>query len=126
MTVVLAALGLRMTRPPPTTSPFQTGAPGTKAIDSSAELQQQRWQVIQRRLREGVFARVEAPEKQPSVWVTARFMTLDLRSKEALIGVVYAFYSAASGEKYPVQIFDQQTGEQIGTYSGAEHGLKLD
>jgi hypothetical protein len=94
-------------------------------IDKSADMQARRKQLIKELISKGVFAKVEVPGTSPRVWVTPVFYTLEFKTKENFISVVYSYYYGGNDYGDNVRIFDNMSGKEVGDYSLANPGLSL-
>ena len=95
-------------------------------LDKSPETQRQREAFIRKLIQKGIFAKVDVPGTLPRLWVTLAFHALDFETKEKFVSVVYAYYFDGSGYGDVVRIFDNTTGKEIGGYSTANLGLRMD
>lgn len=105
--------------------PAQQAAP-VATIDKSPEKQAARDELIQKLIREGVFQKVEPGSSIPSVWVTPAFYLLDFETKQKFISVVYAYYFDGSDKLASVRLKDSKTGKEVGMYSIAYGGLRME
>ncbi len=106
----------------------------SETVPTSPELQAQRLAFIQKLTARGLFTTVEQPATLPHVWITPAFRSLDYRTQNKFLGVVFAYYYAGtSGPKNPLRDYgrivvlkDSQTGKRIGSFSRMDAGLKYD
>lgn len=62
-------------------------------LDDSPEAQQERLYLIQKLRNQGVFHKVKWFGAAPKIWVTPRFMLLDVDTKRTFCELVYAYYA---------------------------------
>lgn len=98
-------------------------------FDDSREAQEERRNLIQQLRSEGVFHKVEWTGLAPKIWVTPKFMLLDVDTKESFCEVVYTYY-AADREDFGDDAFDfvglksSLDDSDVGTY-GPSLGLEM-
>ena len=94
-------------------------------IDKSTDMQAQRKQFTEKLISKGVFAKVEASGSFPHVWIEPAFYSLDFKTKENFVSVVYSYYFDGNNYGDTVYIVDNISGKEVGDYSLANPGLKL-
>ncbi|MCK4326382.1 hypothetical protein KAU86_02390 [bacterium] len=107
------------------TQKIKKQSPALAKVDKSADMQEQRKQLIEKLITQGIFAKVEVPGSLPRLWVKPAFYTLDFETKEKFVSVVYAYYFDGSNYGDTVRIFDNMSGKEVGSYSLADPGLRL-
>lgn len=97
----------------------------TPKYTATPELQQQRYDLMNKMIAEGIFYKVEKPGTYAHVFVTPYFKSLNIDDKNTFINVVWAYYICGDPGADIVVIYDSQTGKELGTYSEVQGGLKL-
>lgn len=92
----------------------------------AADVQMDRARFIGKLTNASVFHKLERPGRLCHLWVGPKFADLPFDQKERFVNVVYAFCVAQRPEEKLVVLKDFRTGKDIGTYSEARGGLKLD
>ena len=95
------------------------------SLNKSMLIQSRRLEKIHKLIDRGVFAKVEMRGTIPRVRVAEQFYALEFDQQQAFIGVVYAYYLDGSDKFASVLLFDNVTGQEVGSYSIAQGGLKI-
>ena len=74
-------------------------------------------------IQQNIFDKVEIPGTLPHLWVKPSFYTLNYETKKKFVEVVYAYFITENKVYDMVIIYDNMTGNKIGTFS--EYGLSL-
>jgi hypothetical protein len=97
----------------------------TKQYTATPEMQQQRLDLINKLIAQGIFSKVEKPASLPHVWITTAFKALSFDDKNTFIGVVWSYYICQDASADIVVLYDNLTGKEYGTYAEVYGGLKL-
>ncbi|MEQ9619843.1 MAG: hypothetical protein RIG61_11820 [Deltaproteobacteria bacterium] len=92
-------------------------------IEETRHLQEKRKKIMDEMVEGGIAERIENPAGQPFVYVMDPFFGLSFEEQAALMNVVWSYYITEDRNSDVVTIYDDKTGHEIGTYSGA--GLKI-
>ena len=91
----------------------------------STELQQQRYEFMNKLVDNGIIEKIEKPGKYAHVWIMPTFYTLKFTDKESFINVVYAYYISENPKSDIVILYDSITGKEVGNYAAVYGGLKM-
>jgi hypothetical protein len=97
-------------------------------VDKSDETQKGREKLIKDLKRKGLFRKIESWDgyhHDVRVWVGPAWYGLAFDSKQNFAAVVYGYYFDGTSNLDSVTIVDNMTGKEIGQYSAAYLGLKL-
>lgn len=103
-----------------TESPQQTLE---KEIESTEHLQDRRKKIMDEMVEGGIAERIENPTGEPFVYVMSPFYGLSFEEQASLMNVIWSYYITKDRNSNVVTIYDNDTGQEIGTYSQA--GLKM-
>ncbi len=92
-------------------------------IEETRHLQEKRKKIIDEMVDGGIAERIENPAGEPFVYVMDPFFGLSFEEQSALMNVVWSYYITEDRKSDVVTIYDDRTGQEIGTYSSA--GLKI-
>ena len=97
-------------------------------VDKSEETQKGREKLIKDLKRKGLFRKIESWDgyhHDVRVWVGPAWYDVAFDSKQNFAAVVYGYYFDGTSYLDCVTIVDNMTGKEIGQYSAAYLGLKL-
>lgn len=104
-----------------------SSAGGTSSLETDIErtkhLQEQRKNMIDEMVSGGIAERIENPSGEPFVYVMEPFYGLTKAEQAALLNVVWSYYITEDRNANVVTVYDNATGQEIGTYSQA--GMKI-
>ncbi|HVY54801.1 MAG TPA: hypothetical protein VHC46_03500 [Thermodesulfobacteriota bacterium] len=103
-----------------TVSPQSTATPSPEDVE---RLQQGRKKIMDEMVDGGIAERIENPAGEPFVYVKSPFYGLSMEEQSSLMRVIFNYYSTIDGNVKSVTIYDDQNGQEIGSYSKA--GLKM-
>ena len=103
-----------------TESPEQTLE---KNIESTEHLQDRRKKIMDEMVSGGVAERIENPAGEPFVYVMSAFYGLTFEEQASLMNVIWSYYITKDRNAKVVTIYDNDSGQQVGSYSQA--GLKM-
>jgi len=100
---------------------------GTSSLETDIErtkhLQEQRKKMIDEMVSGGIAERIENPSGEPFVYVMEPFYGLTKAEQAALLNVIWSYYITEDRNANVVTVYDNATGQEIGTYSQA--GMKI-
>jgi hypothetical protein len=98
-----------------------------KQLDPAAEAQQGRKELIETLISEHhIFLKVSMSSELPHLFVDRAFYGLTFTEKSEFVNVVWAYYKTENPLANIVVLKDGESGVQIGQYSEAFGGLKMD
>jgi hypothetical protein len=71
----------------------------------------------------GIAERIENPAGEPFVYVMSPFYGLTFEEQASLMNVIWSYYITKDRNAKIVTIYDNDSGQEVGTYSQA--GLKM-
>jgi hypothetical protein len=92
-------------------------------IERTKHLQEQRKKMIDEMVSGGIAERIENPSGEPFVYVMEPFYGLTKAEQAALLNVIWSYYITEDRSANVVTVYDNATGQEIGTYSQA--GMKI-
>lgn len=103
------------------------GAAGTADLEGDIErtkhLQEQRKRIMDEMVSGGIAERIENPSGEPFVYVMEPFYGLTKEEQSSLLNVIWSYYITEDRNANVVTVYDNATGQEIGTYSQA--GMKI-
>ena len=94
-----------------------------KNIESTEHLQSRRKQIMDEMVSGGIAERIENPAGEPFVYVMKPFYGLSLEEQSSLMNVIWSYYITVDRNSKVVTIYDNDSGQEVGSYSQA--GLKM-
>lgn len=94
-----------------------------KNIEDTRHLQERRKQIMDEMVSGGIAERIENPAGEPFVYVMEPFYGLSFEEQASLMNVVWSYYITEDRNSSVVTIYDNVTGQEVGSYSRA--GLKM-
>jgi len=94
-----------------------------KNIEDTRHLQERRKQIMDEMVSGGIAERIENPAGEPFVYVMEPFYGLSFEEQASLMNVVWSYYITEDRNSSVVTIYDNVTGQEVGSYSQA--GLKM-
>jgi len=94
-----------------------------KNIESTEHLQARRKKIIDEMVSGGIAERIENPAGEPFIYVMKAFYGLNVKEQSSLLNVVWFYYITEDRNAKVVTIYDNDSGQEIGSYSQA--GLKM-
>jgi hypothetical protein len=111
----------------PTPAAGQTADSASQKLENEIEdtkyLQAKRKQIMDEMVSGGIAERIENPAGEPFVYVMKPFYRLTFNEQASLINVIWSYYITEDRKSNVVTIYDDITGQEVGTYSRA--GLKM-
>jgi hypothetical protein len=92
-------------------------------IDKTKYLQDKRKQIMDEMVNDGIADRIENPAGEPFVYVMKPFYGLNFEEQSSLMNVIWSYYITEDRSADVVTIYDNDSGQEIGSYSQA--GLKM-
>lgn len=92
-------------------------------IERTKHLQEQRKRIMDEMVSGGIAERIENPSGEPFVYVMEAFYGLTKAEQAALLNVIWSYYITEDRNANVVTVYDNATGQEIGTYSQA--GMKI-
>lgn len=94
-----------------------------KNIEDTRHLQERRKQIMDEMVSGGIAERIENPAGEPFVYVMEPFYGLTFEEQASLMNVVWSYYITEDRNSSVVTIYDNVTGQEVGSYS--QDGLKM-
>lgn len=94
-----------------------------KNIEDTQHLQTRRKQIMDEMVSGGIAERIENPAGEPFVYVMEPFYGLSFKEQASLMNVIWSYYITEDRNSNVVTIYDNVTGQEVGSYSQA--GLKM-
>ena len=94
-----------------------------KNIEDTAHLQARRKGIMDEMVSGGIAERIENPAGEPFVYVMKPFYGLSVKEQASLMNVIWSYYITEDRNSSVVTIYDNDSGQEVGSYSQA--GLKL-
>lgn len=94
-----------------------------KNIEDTQHLQTRRKQIMDEMVSGGIAERIENPAGEPFVYVMEPFYGLSFNEQASLMNVIWSYYITEDRNSNVVTIYDNVTGQEVGSYSQA--GLKM-
>lgn len=94
-----------------------------KSIESTEHLQDRRKKIMDEMVEGGIAERIENPSGEPFVYVMNPFYGLTFEEQASLMNVIWSYYITEDRNSKVVTIYDNGTGQEVGSYS--EAGLKM-
>jgi translation elongation factor EF-Ts len=94
-----------------------------KNIEDTRHLQERRKQIMDEMVSGGIAERIENPAGEPFVYVMEPFYGLSFEEQASLMNVIWSYYITEDRNSSVVTIYDDVTGQEVGSYSQA--GLKM-
>jgi len=94
-----------------------------KNIEDTQHLQTRRKQIMDEMVSGGIAERIENPAGEPFVYVMEPFYGLSFKEQASLMNVVWSYYITEDRDSNVVTIYDNENGQEVGSYSQA--GLKM-
>ncbi len=85
-------------------------------IEETKHLQSHRREIMDGMLDGGLATRIENPNSQPYIYVTEPFFMLPSSDQASLMNVIWYYYITEDRAVDVVTIYDNNTGEQKGTF----------
>ncbi|HML96766.1 MAG TPA: hypothetical protein PKC29_15205 [Thermodesulfobacteriota bacterium] len=92
-------------------------------IARTKHLQEQRKAIMDEMVSGGIAERIENPAGEPFVYVMEPFYRLTKAEQSSLLNVIWSYYITEDRNADAVTVYDNATGQEIGTYSQA--GMKI-
>lgn len=92
-------------------------------IERTKHLQAERKSIMDQMVEGGIAERIENPSGEPFVYVMEPFYGLTKEEQASLLNVIWSYYITEDRNSNVVTIYDNITGQEIGTYS--QEGLKM-
>jgi hypothetical protein len=92
-------------------------------IERTKHLQEQRKAIMDEMVSGGIAERIENPAGEPFVYVMEPFYRLTKAEQSSLLNVIWSYYITGDRNANVVTVYDNATGQEIGTYSQA--GMKI-
>ncbi len=94
-----------------------------KNIEDTQHLQTRRKGIMDEMVSGGIAERIENPAGEPFVYVMEPFYGLSFKEQASLMNVIWSYYITEDRNSNVVTIYDNVTGQEVGSYSQA--GLKM-
>ena|SRR3990167_5408571 len=94
-----------------------------KDIEDTRHLQERRKGIMDEMVTGGIAERIENPAGEPFVYVMEPFYGLSFEEQASLMNVVWSYYITEDRDSKVVTIYDNENGQEVGSYSQA--GLKM-
>ncbi|GEM_PF-1243968 len=94
-----------------------------KNIEDTRHLQERRKRIMDEMVSGGIAERIENPAGEPFVYVMEPFYGLSFEEQASLMNVIWSYYITEDRNSSVVTIYDNVTGQEVGSYSQA--GLKM-
>ena len=91
-------------------------------IERTKHLQEERKHIMDEMVSGGIAERIENPAGEPFVYVMEPFYKLTKAEQSSLLNVIWSYYITEDRNADVVTVYDNATGQEIGTYSQA--GMK--
>ena len=92
-------------------------------IARTKHLQEERKRIMDEMVSGGIAERIENPAGEPFVYVMEPFYRLTKSEQSSLLNVIWSYYITEDRDANVVTVYDNATGQEIGTYSQA--GMKI-
>lgn len=92
-------------------------------IERTKHLQEQRKAIMDEMVSGGIAERIENPSGEPFVYVMEAFYKLTKSEQASLLNVIWSYYITEDRNANEVTVYDNTTGQEIGTYS--QTGMKI-
>lgn len=92
-------------------------------IARTKHLQEERRRIMDEMVSGGIAERIENPAGEPFVYVMEPFYRLTKSEQSSLLNVIWSYYITEDRDANVVTVYDNATGQEIGTYSQA--GMKI-
>ena len=92
-------------------------------IARTKHLQEERRRIMDEMVSGGIAERIENPAGEPFVYVMEPFYRLTKSEQSSLLNVIWSYYITKDRDADVVTVYDNATGQEIGTYSQA--GMKI-
>ena len=92
-------------------------------IARTKHLQEERKRIMDEMVSGGIAERIENPAGEPFVYVMEPFYRLTKSEQSSLLNVIWSYYITKDRDADVVTVYDNATGQEIGTYSQA--GMKI-
>ncbi|MGE3523218.1 MAG: hypothetical protein AB7I96_10160 [Candidatus Dadabacteria bacterium] len=92
-------------------------------IARTKHLQEERKRIMDEMVSGGIAERIENPAGEPFVYVMEPFYRLTKSEQSSLLNVIWSYYITEDRNANVVTVYDNATGQEIGTYSQA--GMKI-
>lgn len=92
-------------------------------IARTKHLQEERKHIMDEMVSGGIAERIENPAGEPFVYVMEPFYRLTKSEQSSLLNVIWSYYITEDRSADVVTVYDNATGQEIGTYSQA--GMKI-
>ena len=92
-------------------------------IARTKHLQEERKRIMDEMVSGGIAERIENPAGEPFVYVMEPFYRLTKAEQSSLLNVIWSYYITEDRDADVVTVYDNATGQEIGTYSQA--GMKI-
>ena len=92
-------------------------------IERTKHLQEERKRIMDEMVSGGIAERIENPAGEPFVYVMEPFYRLTKSEQSSLLNVIWSYYITKDRDADVVTVYDNATGQEIGTYSQA--GMKI-
>ncbi len=92
-------------------------------IARTKHLQEERKRIMDEMVSGGIAERIENPAGEPFVYVMEPFYRLTKSEQSSLLNVIWSYYITEDRDSNVVTVYDNATGQEIGTYSQA--GMKI-
>jgi len=100
----------------------EQAAESVQAADTAAK-QTERKKIMDEMVSGGIAERIENPAGEPFVYVMSAFYGLTFEEQASLMNVVWSYYITKDRNAKVVTIYDNDSGQEVGSYSQA--GLKM-
>jgi len=87
-----------------------------KRIEDTKHLQEKRKEIMDGMLEGGLASRIENPRGEPFIYVMQPFYLLTLDEQASLMNVVWYYFITEDRGVDVLTIFDEDTGNEIGTF----------
>ena len=92
-------------------------------IERTKHLQEERRRIMDEMVSGGIAERIENPAGEPFVYVMEPFYRLTKSEQSSLLNVIWSYYITEDRNADVVTVYDNATGQEIGTYS--QTGMKI-
>ena len=92
-------------------------------IARTKHLQEERKRIMDEMVSGGIAERIENPAGEPFVYVMEPFYRLTKSEQSSLLNVIWSYYITEDRNADVVTVYDNATGQEIGTYS--QTGMKI-
>ena len=92
-------------------------------IERTKHLQAERKHIMDEMVSGGIAERIENPAGEPFVYVMEPFYKLTKGEQSSLLNVIWSYYITEDRNADVVTVYDNATGQEIGTYS--HEGMKI-